>query len=105
MSVWLVMLAAGVVTYSIRLSLIILFSSQEIPTLIQRTLRFIPPAVLTAIIFPELFIQAGKIEFSWNNLRLVAGLVAIVVAWRTRNAVLTVIIGLATLWVLQALIK
>jgi branched-subunit amino acid transport protein len=61
--------------------------------------------VLTAIIVPELVLRGGTLNLAPSNLRLVAGLLAIFVAWRSRNALLTIGIGMAALWILQFLIK
>jgi branched-subunit amino acid transport protein len=60
--------------------------------------------VLSAIIFPELIMPQGEFDISWSNLRLLAGLLAFVVAWRTKSAVLTIATGMAALLLLQALI-
>ena len=102
MNLWLTMLIAGLITYLMRLSLIYLFGRFEVPEQLARALRFVPPAVLSAIIFPELLMPGGQLAISLENLRLLAGLVAIVVAWRTRNAVLTIAVGMIALWVLRA---
>jgi branched-subunit amino acid transport protein len=101
MNVWITMLLAGILTYAIRLSFILLFGRLEIPPLLQRALRFVPPAVLTAIIFPELLIQDGSLALSPGNARLLAGLLASVVAWRTKNVMLTIVAGMAALYVFQ----
>jgi branched-subunit amino acid transport protein len=103
MSVWLTIAAMGIVTYVIRLSVIGAIGRIDIPPLVQRALRYVPPAVLSAIIFPELLRPAGLLDISPGNPRLVAGLLAIVVAWRTRNVLLTIAVGMAALWLLQAL--
>ena len=66
-----------------------------------RALQFVPPAVLTAIIAPELFLQDGSLSLSLANGRLVAGLIAILVAWRTKNVVLTILTGMAAMWLIQ----
>ena len=68
---------------------------------LRQALRFVPPAVLTAIIFPELLMPSGQLDLSLGNARLFAGAAAVLVAWRTRNAVLTIVIGMLVLWVLQ----
>jgi branched-subunit amino acid transport protein len=104
MNLWLTLIAAGFVTYATRLSFIVLFGRREIPDLLLRALRFVPPAVLTAIIFPELLMPGGEMDVSLSNVRLLAGLVATLVAWRTKNAVLTILVGMLALWVLQALV-
>ncbi len=105
MTLWMVIILMGVVTYGLRLSLIALMGRFEVPPLVSRGLRFVPPAVLSAIVLPELVQPAGTLNLSLGNLRLVAGVLAIVVAWRTRNVLLTVGAGMAGLWLLQVIVK
>jgi len=104
MSIWLIMILSGLVTYGIRLSFIQLFGKIEVPLWLGRALRFVPPAVLSAIVFPELLMPSGTLDISLNNLRLLAGVLAGYVAWRTKNVVLTIAVGMAALLVLQAVI-
>lgn len=101
--VLLIILAMGFVTFAIRLSLIGGLGRIELPPFIRRALRFVPPAVLTAIIFPELLLPGGSLDVSPGNARLLAGVLAVLVAWRSRNVVLTVAVGMLALWLLQAL--
>lgn len=101
---WLAMFAAGAITFTTRLSFIILFDRLEVPKWLIQALRFVPTAVLTAIILPELLIQDNGLFISVYNTRLLAGGLAVLVAWRTRNTVLTIIIGMVSLWALQWLI-
>ena len=77
----------------------------DVPPLVSRGLRFVPPAVLSAIILPELIEPAGKLNLSLGNVRLLAGLLAVLVAWRTRNVLLTVGAGMVGLWILQSLVR
>ena len=104
MNIWLAMLIAGTLTFLTRLSFIWLFEKTAMPPLLQRALRFVPPAVLSVIIFQELLIRDGKLGLSWDNSRLLAGIVAIFVAWRTRNTLLTIAVGMAALWALNAVV-
>lgn len=103
MNVWTTMLIAGLLTYAQRLSFIILFERTEVSEPIRRALRLIPPAVLTAIIFPELLLHSGSFDLSLGNHRLIAGVLAAIVAWRTRNVVLTILVGMAALLLLDYL--
>ena len=105
MSLWLIVIAMGVITYALRLSLLGVLGRLEVPPLLSRALRFVPAAVLSAIILPDLLQPGGKLNLSLGNLRLLAGLLAMAVAWRTRSVVLTVAVGLAAFWVLQALLR
>jgi branched-subunit amino acid transport protein len=102
-STWLIILGMGLVTYAIRLSLIALLGHMDVPPLVRRGLRFVPPAVLSAIIFPELLRPAGALDVSLGNVRLLAGILARLVAWRTKNILLTIAVGMAALWSLLAI--
>lgn len=101
MNIWLVILLGGLVTFLIRFSLIYLFGRFKIPKTMRQALRYVPPAVLSAIIFPELFFRDGALSLSLDSPRLLAGLLAILVAWITRNTLITIIAGMLALFLLQ----
>ena len=103
MNIWLVMVIGGLITFGMRFSLIFLFGRFEIPETMRRALHYVPPAVLSAIIFPELLYKANQIDFSFGNIRLLAGIVAILVAWYTKNTLLTILAGMLALLLLQFL--
>jgi branched-subunit amino acid transport protein len=105
MLLWLTILGMGVVTYAIRLSLILMLERISVPARMRQALRFVPIAVLSAIVAPELLQPAGALDISLGNARLLAGLLAIGVAWRTKNVLLTIAIGMAALWAFQAVIR
>jgi len=102
MNVWLLLICMGLVTYAIRLSMIVMIGRVNLPPIIQWALCLVPPAVLSAIIFPELLMPRGTLDLSFGNLRLLAGMLSVVVAWHTRNVLLTIGVGMVALWVLQA---
>jgi branched-subunit amino acid transport protein len=101
MNIWLVMLLGGLITFAIRFSLIYLFGRFHVPETMRQALRYVPPAVLSAIIFPELFFHEGMLNLSLDNTRLLAGLVAILVAWISRNTLVTILAGILALFLLQ----
>ena len=103
MSYWPILIAVGLFTFAIRLSFILLFGRLSVPPSLQRALRFVPPAALTAIIFPELLTPGGTLDLSLGNFRLIAGLLAIIVAWFSKNIFLTILVGMAALLLMQAL--
>lgn len=104
MSLWLTMVAAGLMTFATRLSFILLLERLTLPAWFQRSLRFVPLAVLSAIVLPELVNPNGALDLSLRNPQLISGLLAILVAWRTRNVILTILLGMAALFFFQALI-
>ncbi len=103
MNIWLTLLLAGGLTFLTRLSFIVLLGRLNTPPWFTRLLRFVPPAVLSAIIFRDVLLPAGVLALSSSNLKLIAALIATVVAWRTKNTLLTIAIGMAALLVLTLL--
>jgi branched-subunit amino acid transport protein len=100
---WLTIVGAGAGTFALRLSFIALMGRIEIPILLGRALRFVPAAVMTAVVIPLLFYTNGALEVSLGNERLLAGLVAALIAWRTRSVLFTLSGGMVVLWTLQSI--
>jgi branched-subunit amino acid transport protein len=98
---WAVITGMALITYGLRLSVIALLGRLRMPRIALQALRFVPPAVLSAIILPEVLRPGGTLNLSLGNARLPAALLAAVVAWRTRSVLLTIGAGMAALWLLQ----
>jgi branched-subunit amino acid transport protein len=101
MNIWIIMILAGLMTYLIRISFIQLFGLLELPPRWVSALRYVPAAVFSAIIFPELLMPGGRLSLSWENSHLVAGLLAAIIAWKTRSVVWTILTGMLALLALQ----
>ncbi len=101
MNIWLVMIALGLLTFGTRLSFIALLERINLPQGFQRALRFVPIAVLSAIIAPELGYTTNALAISPTNPRLLAGIVATFVAYRTRSVIWTIAVGMAVFWILH----
>lgn len=97
----LVFVLIGLATFAIRSSFFMLSGRLELPGTIKNGLKFIPAAVLTALIIPALARHDGTLQLSWQNPRLIAGLMAIGVAYKTKNVLLTLAFGMIALWILQ----
>jgi branched-subunit amino acid transport protein len=98
------MIAAGAVTFATRASFILLLERLQMPQWFRRALRFVPAAVLSAIIAPELVLRDGALVAPWTNTQLIAGIAAIAVAWKTKNVLLTIVAGMAALLLSQLLL-
>jgi branched-subunit amino acid transport protein len=105
MKIWLIMALAGLVTYLLRLSFIQLFGLIKVPPRVISALRYVPAAVFSAIIFPELLMPGGTLSLTWKNSHLLAGALAVVVAWKTRSVVWTILSGMLALLALQYLLR
>jgi branched-subunit amino acid transport protein len=103
MTLWLIILGMMIVTYGTRLSVIALLRQDRLPDSISRALRFVPPAALSAIIFPAVLMPNDTLDISLGNERLLAGVIAAVVAWYSKNRLLSIAAGMVLLWVLQGL--
>jgi branched-subunit amino acid transport protein len=101
---WLTLIAIGLLTFLIRLSFIALLGRWQPPALLERALRFVPPAVLSAIILPEMVVRDGSLALGLGNPRWIAGILAIFIAWRTRSPLLTIGVGFVGLLILQRLL-
>ena len=99
---WVVMLSIGILTFLTRLSFIYMHEKWQPPEVVTRALRFVPVAALTAIFVPEMALQNGELVLSLENIRLLAGIIAILVAWRTKSALWTIGVGMVSFWALTA---
>ncbi len=104
MTIWVLMIVAGLLTFGTRLSFILLLHRLKVPGWFMRALRFVPMAVLSAIILPQLVTRNSSLDLSLRNPQLYAGALAILVAWRTKNVLLTILTGMASLLIFQSLL-
>ena len=98
--IWVTMIAAGLLTFMMRLSFIWLFGRLELPNWLMRALSYVPVAVFCAIIFPEVLAPGGELSLAFSNPRLPAAMAAVLVAWKTRSVVWVVVVGMGVLWLL-----
>jgi len=105
LNLWLTIIACGAVSFLIRFSFIAIHGRVPLPNWFTRALMFVPVALLPAFALPEILIQNGGVNFSPFNARLIAGIVAVVVAWRTKNVLATIAVGMLVLFAAQFLVK
>lgn len=102
-----VLMIAGMalVTFAVRYPVMVLVGKIPLPQPVFRALRYVPPAVLAAIIIPEVVMDdSSRIALTLENSTLIAGIVAALVAWRTKNLLLTILLGMGALWLWRALL-
>ncbi len=100
---WLPLIAVGLLTFATRASFIFLIERWQPPALFQRGLRFVPLAVLSAIILPEVLLRNGQLTWLPEPSRLLGGLTAGLVAWRTKNVFLTILVGMLVFYLVRFL--
>ncbi len=100
--VWTAIVLSGIGTFAMRASFLVAADRvARVPPKVQRLLRQIPPAALAALVVPTLVRPEGAVDLL--HPRFAAGAVAALVAWRTRSAALTLVVGMAALVALEAL--
>lgn len=99
--IWLLIICMGLVTYAERLSFIFFLGDKKFPPALEKSLRFVPPAVLSALVVPAFLYRDDVLDISLGNYRLIAGAIATLVAWRSGNVILTILAGMGSLWLLQ----
>ena len=92
-----IIVGMALVTIAIRYPLLALLGKITLPEPIFRALKYVPPAVLTAIIVPAMLFKNDELVISYTNDYLIAGIISVVVAWRSKNLLLTIVVGMASL--------
>jgi len=101
--IWGVILVVGVATFAIRFSFIALFGRlNEMPPRLARPLRYVPPAVLAALVLPAFLVPESGADL--EPAKIAAGTIAAGVAWRTENVFATMVAGMGTLWLVRFLL-
>lgn len=93
------LVAAG--TLAMRASMVALLANATIPLRMEQALGLVTPAVLAGLVAQTLFLDHGEIRplGTWY----VAATVAAVVAWRTRSFGWTLVGGMGSVWLLEAI--
>lgn len=101
-AIWVAVATIGLCTYAIRLSFIYLFGRiDSVPPRIQRVLRYVPAAVLAALVVPSVVTVQPTVGDTLLDDRLIAAAIATLVAWRTEDVLYTIVVGMSAFWVIR----
>lgn len=92
--IWAVIIGTAIVTYIPRMLPLVTFSKTELPPLAMKWLRFIPPAVLAALLAPELLLNQRSVDLSLGNTELLTAIPCFIIAVLTRSMVITLVSGM-----------
>jgi len=96
-------LGMAVVTFAARYSMIFIMGRWDVPPIVTRALTYVPMAAFAALIAPEL-LRFERDVFVLPTDRFMAGVIAILIAAFTRNTMLTIVFGMGSLWLVQAIL-
>ena len=96
----------ALLTFSIRYGLIGMSGQINLSSSVMQMLRYVPPAVLTALVAPAVLMPSGdRLMLSYTNARLIGAITAILVSYWTKNLLLTIVLGMLAFfswqWLLQ----
>ena len=94
----------ALVTYLIRYLPLAYLSRVQILPWLTRWLELATTAILTAMLAPTVLILRDRIDLSTSNASFWAAIPAALVAWRTRNMMLTIVVGMAASAVIRQLV-
>lgn len=100
--IWLIIIGGTIGTFALRYSFIGAAGVMDsLPDAVTRSLRFLPAAVLAALAVPAVIAPEGAVVLEIQNERLLAGIVAVGVAARTKSVFWTIAVGMSVFWILR----
>ena len=93
---------AGVGTYLSRSVFILALARRRIPHNIRLALEFVAPAVLGSLVITLLIDDSGSVAIGIPEVSALA--VGGAVTYKTRNHILTLVLGMTVYWVVRALV-
>ncbi len=100
MNEFLLIAGMAIATFVVRYPVLALMGRLTLPPVVLKGLRFVPVAVLTAIVVPEMVIRDQGVDFT--SAYFVAGVCAIAIAWYSKNLLATIVLGMGLFFVFRA---
>ena len=91
---WIIIFISGLITYLLRFSMISLIKKDTLSEKTKIVLSYVPSAVFPAIIFPAVFLNNSGSYVDYNDPKIIAILVAIIVGYFSKKIIATILSGL-----------
>lgn len=93
-TIFLTILGMAAVTYIPRFLPAWMLTNRSLPLMVEKWMRFVPPAVLAALVLPALVIKDARMDIGLGNIFLLAALPTWFVARKTRSLLWPVALGM-----------
>ena len=100
MMLWGLIFTCGLFTFLMRFLPLAGLLPEKLPPIIERAMHHVPIAVLTPIIIYSVFLPTEEVALL-NNMRIPAALLALVATVVTGRVIVTIVVGMASLWALE----
>lgn len=101
LTILLLLLGMALVTYGLRVSFFLPGIGERFPPKLRQAAAYVPVAVLTAIIVPEIFIPHN--EWQWLSPQLAGAISTGVIVWRSKKLMLGIAVGMAVYYAFRLL--
>ena len=97
---WILVFISGLITYFLRYSMISLIKKDMLSEKTKTLLGYVPSAVFPALIFPAVLIENSGSFVSYDDPKIIAIIIAMLVGYFSRNIIATILSGLISYWII-----
>lgn len=98
---WIITLSIAGGTFLLRAVFIFILGKADLSERTKSLLKYIPPSVFAALVAPPIFLHQGQVDFLGGKERVIAALVAALIAWKVKNMIAVLLSGMGVLYLLM----
>lgn len=104
MSILLVCLGMGAVTYAPRVLPLLLFAGKEMPNWLKEALKFVPVAMLSALVAKDVFFKDDALFMSLSNPKILAFVLVAIVAAKFKSIPISLVVGVGSIFIFSKIL-
>lgn len=89
------------VTYLTRMVFLVSSKKLKMPQIVNSSLKYIPVAILSTLVFPGIFSPNGKLYVSYGNPYIIAAIITVIAVLLSKKSIVGIILGSASLIALR----
>ena len=97
---WILVFISGLITYFLRYSMISLIKKDMLSEKTKTLLGYVPSAVFPALIFPAVLLENSGTFANYDNPKIIAIIVAMIVGYFSKKIIATILSGLISYWII-----
>ncbi len=97
---WILVFISGLITYFLRYSMISLIKKDMLNEKTKTLLSYVPSAVFPALIFPAVLLENTGSFANYNDPKIIAILIALLVGFFSKKIIATILSGLISYWII-----
>tara|TARA_B100001758_G_C18011901_1_gene403485 strand:+ start:268 stop:579 length:312 start_codon:yes stop_codon:yes gene_type:complete len=97
---WILVFISGLITYFLRYSMISFIKKDMLSEKTKTLLNYVPSAVFPALIFPAVLLESSGSFVTYNDPKIIAILIAIIVGYFSKKIIATILSGLISYWII-----